>query len=327
MKGTDFPAMEILSCLEHLTTPLGPSVVTLGNFDGVHLGHRALFRALIKKARQLHYRSIVYTFEPHPLKFLAPEKAPLLLNTPQEKQRLIAASHVDLLIEAPFTQRLADMSPEQFVDEILIDRLQAQALVIGYDYAFGRGRRGDAAFLQDYGAQRGFSVDVLQPVGADGEPYSSTQVRQLLSQGDVSGVIELLGRNYNLEGRVVPGVQRGRELGFPTANLVTDKEQLPATGVYAVQVRYGLQEYAGVVNLGRRPTFGGGESTIEVHLLDFTGRLYDEKLRIYFVERLRGEEKFPSADHLAKAIAADVVRARQILNSAQIVQYREYLSL
>lgn len=319
--------MDIIRFLEQQTPPLGPSVVTLGNFDGVHLGHRALFRHLLKKARQLHCRSIVYTFDPHPLKFLAPEKAPLLLNTPAEKQRLIAASHVDLLIEASFTRQLAELSPEQFVDQVLIERLQVQALVIGYDYAFGRGRRGDAAFLQDYGAKKGFAVDVLQPVGADGVPYSSTRIRQLLADGDVSGVIALLGRNYNLEGRVVPGEQRGRELGFPTANLVTDKEQLPAPGVYAVKVRYEQQEYAGVVNLGRRPTFGAGEPTIEVHLLDFTGRLYDEKLRVYFVKRLRAEQKFASGQQLAEAIAADVLRARQLLHTAQIIQYREYLSL
>jgi len=318
--------MDIIRSIDQLSASLGPSVVTLGNFDGVHLGHRALFRHLLKKSRQLHCRSIVYTFDPHPLKFLAPEKAPLLLNTPEEKQRLIAASHVDLLIEAPFTRQLAELSPEQFVDQVLIECLQVQALVIGYDYAFGRGRRGDAAFLQAYGAEKGFTVDVLQPVGADGIPYSSTRIRQLIAAGDVSGVIALLGRNYNLEGRVVPGEQRGRELGFPTANLVTDKEQLPAPGVYAVKVRYGQQEYAGVVNLGRRPTFGDGEPTIEVHLLDFTGRLYDEKLRIYFVKRLRAEQKFSSARQLAEAIAADVLRARQILHTAQIIQYREYLS-
>ena len=319
--------MDILKSLDNLAAPIGPSVVTLGNFDGVHLGHRELFRHLLKKSSQLKCRSIVYTFDPHPLKFLAPDQAPLLLNTPEEKQRLIAASHVDLLVEAIFTRELADMSPEQFVDDVLLDRLQVKALVIGYDYAFGRGRRGDAAFLQKYAAGKGFSVDVLQPVGADGEPYSSTRVRRLLAAGDVSEVIELLGRNYNLEGRVVPGEQRGRELGFPTANLATTKEQLPAAGVYAVKVRYGQQEYSGVVNLGQRPTFGGGESTIEVHLLDFTGRLYDESLRIYFVERLRGEQKFSSASRLSDAIAADVVQARQILSSAQVVQYREYLSL
>ena len=318
--------MEILKSLENLATPLGPSVVTLGNFDGVHLGHRELFRHLVKTARQNGYRSIVYTFDPHPLKFLAPDKAPLLLNTPEEKQRLIGASHVDLLIEAPFNNTLAAMSPEQFVDEVLVAKLQTRALVIGYDYAFGKGRRGDAAFLRVHGPQKGFSVEVMQPVGADGEPYSSTRIRQLIAAGKVSEVVPLLGRHYNLEGQVVPGEQRGRVLGFPTANLVTTKEQLPLTGVYAVKVRHAEQDFNGVLNIGRRPTFGEGNSTIEVHLIDYTGRLYDETLRVYFVERLRDELKFSSPQELSAAISADVLRARQCLEQVQIIQYHEYLS-
>jgi len=260
------------------------------------------------------------------LKFLAPEKAPLLLNTPEEKQRLIAASHVDLLVEAPFTRTLASMSPEQFVGEVLVGKLQTKALVVGYDYAFGKSRQGNAAFLQSCGEKLGFSVEVLQPVGTDGQPYSSTRIRQMISAGQVDEVIALLGRHYNLEGRVVPGEQRGRELGFPTANLETEKEQLPMPGVYAVKVRFKQQEFNGVVNLGSRPTFGGGRSTIEVHLIDFTGRLYDESLRIYFVERLRDELKFSGCTELAEAISKDVLRARQCLENIQIIQYREYLS-
>lgn len=318
--------MDILTSLDDLDAPAGPSVVTLGNFDGVHLGHRELFRHLVKKARQFGCRSVVYTFNPHPLKFLAPEKAPLLLNTPEEKQRLIAASHIDLLVEAPFNRELASMPPMRFVDEVLVAKLQTRALVIGYDYAFGKGREGDAAFLQDCGAAKGFSVEVLQPVGAASEPYSSTRIRQMVAAGDVAEVVTLLGRHYNLEGHVVPGEQRGRELGFPTANLTTDKEQLPAPGVYAVKVRYKQQEFNGVLNLGRRPTFGEGHSTIEVHLLDYTGRLYNESLRIYFVERLRDERRFPGPRELTAAISADVLRARQILDNVQIVQYQEYLS-
>ena len=319
--------MEILKTLTDLTDIFGPSVVTLGNFDGVHLGHRELFRQLVKISRQLHCPSVVCTFNPHPLKFLAPEKAPPLLNTLNEKRRLIAASHIDYLIEIPFTDMFAAMSPEQFVDDILIAKLQIKALVVGYDYAFGRNRCGDATFLQTYGRKSGFSVDVLQPVGTDGLPYSSTRIRQMITAGDVMGVVSLLGRQYNLEGRVVPGEQRGRELGFPTANLETDKELLPANGVYVVKVRHKQQEYGGVINIGFRPTFGGSHSTIEVHLLDFTGQLYDENLRIYFLERLRGEEKFSSIDELTEAIACDVLKARQILQSVQVIQYQEYLSL
>lgn len=318
--------MEILTSFTPENSPVDPCVVTLGNFDGVHLGHRALFRRLLSKARQLQCRAAVYTFDPHPLKLLLPDRAPLMLNTQAEKRRLIAASHVDLLIEAPFTAELAAFSPEQFVDEILIAMLQVRGLVIGYDYAFGKNRRGDANFLQEYCSARGISVDILKPVGADGQPYSSTRIRQMLSAGQVAEAVSLLGRHYNLEGEVVAGKQRGRKLGFPTANLVTEKEQLPAPGVYAVKVRHNLQEYNGVVNLGKCPTFENGKSTIEVHLLDFSDELYGQKIRIYFVERLRGEKKFSGLQELTDAIAADVVRARQILNTRQVIQYQEYLS-
>jgi len=319
--------MDILTNCGELPGGFTSSVVTLGNFDGVHLGHRELFRSLVKTARQLNCPSIVYTFHPHPLKFLVPDKAPLLLNTPQEKQRLIAASHVDYLIESPFTTQFSTMSPEQFIDHILVEKLRVKALVVGYDYAFGSGRRGNVDFLRACGKEKGFSVDVLQPVGDDGLPYSSTRIRKMVAMGDVAGVVRLLGRQYNLEGVVVPGDQRGRELGFPTANLETEKEQLPAPGVYAVKVRHNLQEYGGVVNIGKRPTFDGELSTIEVYLLDYTGQLYGQKLRVYFVERLREEKKFVSINDLVHAIEMDVVRARQILQSVQIVQYREYLSL
>jgi len=318
--------MDILTTSSPLATGLGPCVVTLGNFDGVHLGHRALFRQLSQRAKQFQCKSAVYTFDPHPLKLLCPENAPLLLNTPAEKRRLIEASHIDLLIEAPFTKQFAALSPEQFVDDVLVRLLQARALVIGYDYAFGKNRTGSAQFLQGYCTKKGIVVDVLKPVGADGEPYSSTRIRQMLATGRVAEVVSLLGRHYNLEGEVVPGQQRGRKIGFPTANLETEKEQLPAPGVYAIKVRHNLQEYNGVVNLGKRPTFGNGRSTIEVHLLDFSGDLYGEKMRIYFVERLREEKKFTGPEQLTAAIRADILKARQILGARQIIQYQEYLS-
>ena len=318
--------MDILTELSASDLSIGPSIVSLGNFDGVHLGHRALFRRLINVARERQCVSVAYTFNPHPLKLLAPEKAPLLLNTVHEKRRLIEASHIDTLVEAPFTKELAAMTPEQFVDRILIEKLKAQGLVIGYDYAFGKNRCGDAEFLKRYCVEKGVSVEVLQPVGNDGLPYSSTRIRQLLQAGDVASAVSLLGRHYNLEGVVVSGKKRGRKIGFPTANLETEKEQLPAPGVYAVKVRYNLQEYNGVVNLGSCPTFENGKSTIEVHLLDFSGDLYGQAIRIYFAERLRGERKFSGLEELSAAIRADIVSARQILGSQQIIQYQEYLS-
>lgn len=319
--------MKILTTVNDLPPDFGPSVVTLGNFDGVHMGHRELFRYLVRTARQFNYSSVVYTFDPHPLKLIAPERAPLLLNTAEEKQRLIAASHVDILIEEPFNASFAAMSPEAFVDDILISKLNAKELVVGYDYAFGKNRCGDTGFLKKIGESRGFHVNVLQPVGADGLPYSSTRIRNLIAEGRVAEVVALLGRHYNLEGRVVPGFQRGRKMGFPTANLETDKELLPAPGVYAVKVRFDQQEYSAVANLGNRPTFSDGLSTIEVHLLDFSGDLYGQRMRMYFVERLRDEKKFADLGTLSKAIADDVLCARQILQETRIIQYQEYLSL
>lgn len=280
-----------------------------------------------KLQEKKNWTSVVCTFSPHPLKFLAPDRAPSLLNTLDEKRRLIAASHVDYLLEIPFTDQFSKMSPEHFVDDVLIAKLHVKALIVGYDYAFGKKRRGDALFLKEYCTRKGVEVYVMQPVGADGQPFSSTRIRNMISAGDVGSVVGLLGRQYNLEGVVVPGDQRGRKMGFPTANLKTEKDLLPAAGVYVVKVRHGLQEYGGVVNLGMRPTFGGKRPTIEVHLLDFTGDLYGEKVRIYFLERLRGEVKFANADELSEAIAADILTARQVLQTAQVIQYQEYLSL
>ena len=319
--------MHIVKLISSLPQPLVSSVVTLGNFDGVHLGHRELFRHLVKASHQLNCPSVVYTFTPHPLKILAPEMAPLLLNTPQEKQRLIAASHVDYLIESPFTAEFATMSPEQFVFDVLVEKLKVKTLVVGYDYAFGKGRCGDTKFLKTSGEKYGFKVEVLQPVGDDGVPYSSTRIRTMVAAGAVGDVVRLLGRQYNLEGEVVHGDQRGRKLGFPTANLQTDKELLPLAGVYAVKVRRGEEEYAGVVNIGVRPTFNGKKTSIEVYLLDYSGQLYGDNLRIYFAERLRGEQKFSSVSSLVSAIKGDINRARKVLSSVQIVQYREYLAL
>jgi len=318
--------MKILDSFAALPKNFGPCVLTLGNFDGVHLGHRELFRRLNQLSKEQRCSSVVCTFNPHPLKFLCPDKAPPLINTIEEKRRLIASSKVDYLLEIPFTHEFSSIAPEHFVDDILLGKLQVRSLVVGYDYAFGKGRSGNADFLQSYGASRGLSVEVLQPVGADGQPYSSTRVRNYISAGQVADVISLLGRQYTFEGKVVPGDKRGREIGFPTANIKTDKELLPAIGVYAVKVRYKSHIYNGVVSIGFRPTFSGNFPTIEVYLMDFEGDLYGQSLRLYFVERLRDELKFTAVDALIEAITNDVIRAREILKAARVIEYREYLS-
>lgn len=317
--------MRIVRDFHELTTPPPHAVVTIGNFDGVHLGHREIFRRVVARARSVQGTAVVLTFVPHPLKLLAPERAPRLINTDAEKARLIAASCIDLLVSVPFTHDLAACSAEDFVRDYLVSRLGVRHLIVGYDYAFGRGREGDGAFLRRQGEQYGFTVEILAPIVGKSEVFSSTRVRELLLQGEMEEVVGLLGRHFTLEGRVGRGAGRGRSLGFPTANLQTEKEILPRPGVYAVKVKRGEMIYDGVLNIGSNPTFGGHGMTVEVHLLDFSGDLYEEQLRLYFVRRLRDEERFASVPALCAAIAADIAAARQLLATTRIIEYREYL--
>ena len=317
--------MQVVKGLENFVISSPGAVATIGNFDGVHLGHREIFRRVVSEARNRNCSSMVVTFVPHPMKVLAPEKAPRLLNTYAEKERLIAASCVDSLVEIPFDSRVAEMLPAEFVQKILVEKLHIAHLVVGYDYSFGRDRSGDANFLTAIGKKQGFTVETVGPVLRDAEISSSTLIRKLLSAGDVSAVVGPLGRNFTLEGRVVKGVGRGKGLGFPTANILTDKEILPRPGVYAVKVRFRDEMYDAVMNIGFNPTFGSERISLEVHLLDFSADLYDETLRVYFVERLRDEKVFESVGQLVKAIAADIESARDILQRNKVVVYSEYL--
>jgi riboflavin kinase/FMN adenylyltransferase len=318
--------MQIVRDFAELRTPLANAVVTIGNFDGVHLGHREIFRRVVRSAHELGGTSVVMTFVPHPLKVLAPERAPRLINTDAEKERLIAASCVDVLICAPFTRELAGYSAERFVRELLVERIGTRHLIIGYDYAFGRGREGDGVFLRRQGERLGFTVEVLEPIRREAEVYSSSRIRSMLVQGEVEEAVALLGRHFSLEGTVVHGAGRGRQLGFPTANLCTAKEILPKLGVYAVKVKRGETLLDGVLNIGSNPTFGDQSNTsIEVHLFDFAGEIYDETLRVYFLARLRDERRFPSVTELQRAIADDIGRARTLLAAARVIEFREYL--
>ena len=317
--------MIIIHDLQELTEIPPGAVATIGNFDGVHLGHRAIFRRVVARARQVQGTATVITFTPHPLKLLAPERAPLLINTYAERERLIAASCIDLLVCLPFTPALAALPATTFVTDILVGKLGLKHLIVGYDYAFGRDRQGNALFLQECGARYGFTVEVLPPITHQQEVYSSTRIRQLLQEGKVEAAAALLGRHFTLEGEVIHGAGRGQHLGFPTANLRTAKEILPREGVYAVKVRYGTTLFDGVANIGKNPTFGENELTVEVHLLDLKQNLYGETLRLYFLHRLRNEERFASAADLCAAIQADIRQARQFLGQSRVIEYREYL--
>lgn len=317
--------MQVVKGLENLAEAPRKTVLTIGNFDGVHLGHREVFRRVIDRARKLCATSGVVTFEPHPLRFLAPDKAPLRLNTPEEKIRLLEASCIDLLVVLNFDQALAEMSAEDFVKDVLVGQLNVHYLIVGYDYAFGHNRHGDTDSLAAMSQKYGFTLEVLEPVRSEQQTHSSTSIRQLLQEGRVEEVVKILGRNFTLDGVVVHGEGRGRKLGFPTANLITEKEILPRDGVYAVKVKWQDHYYDGVINIGSRPTFTTSEPTLEIHLIDFKSDLYGERLRIYFVGRLRDEMKFPSVEALQDAVIHDIKRARALFSNSQVVEYREYL--
>ncbi|MFZ3208918.1 MAG: bifunctional riboflavin kinase/FAD synthetase [Geobacteraceae bacterium] len=318
--------MIIIRDLNEITGKLPGAVVTIGNFDGVHLGHREIFRRVRRTAQETGGVSVVVTFEPHPLKVLPSGKKLRLINTYAEKELLIEASGIDYLVAIPFNKDFAAISAEQFIRDILVVRIGARRVIIGYDYAFGRNREGNVDLLRRIGAEMGFVVEVMEPIGIDGAIYSSSAIRRMIEAGNVREVVALLGRHFSIGGTVVHGHHRGKGLGFPTANLETDKELIPGFGVYAVKVRIDEQIYDGACNIGDNPTFGDDKRVIEVFIFDFTGEIYGREVRLYFMERLRGEEKFPDAALLQQAIAADVARCREILRDVAIIEYREYLN-
>lgn len=294
--------------------PGAGAAVTVGNFDGVHRGHQALVRLAVARAREAGERAVVLTFEPHPARVLDPERAPAALNTPAQKEELLAALGVDRLAVLPFDPAVAALAPEAFAREILAEALGARHVVIGESFRFGRRREGDAEGLRALGETLGFAVSALPPVLGRGGPVSSSRVREELARGDVAAARELLGRPYFVDAGVVRGDGRGRTIGVPTANLDPENEVLPARGVYAGRVRVpGAGFRPAVVNLGERPTFGGGRATVEAHLLDFEGDLYGARVRLELHARLRDEERFAGPDALVARIREDAARARALL--------------
>jgi riboflavin kinase / FMN adenylyltransferase len=303
--------------LDSLPGPAAASsaAVTLGNFDGVHLGHQALVAEVVGWARAAPGAAVVLTFDPHPARILSPRQAKSALMTLDQKAEVLASLGVDRLAVLPFTEPLARMPAEEFARFVLREALSAARVVVGPDFRFGRGRAGDVAALTGFGAALGFEVKSLAPLLADGAPISSSRIRDLLAGGDVAKARDLLGRPFYVDGVVVRGDGRGRKLGFPTANLTVRNETLPRLGVYACRVRWegGPSPWPAVANLGQRPTFGGGGLVLEAHLLDFEGDLYDRTGRVEFVERLRAERTFAGPGALLEQIRADVEAARRVL--------------
>ena len=293
------------------------TVVTVGTFDGVHRGHWAVLQEIRRRAQATGRRSVLVTFDPHPLRIVRPEHAPLLLTTPVEKKEILAESGLDYAVFISFTETLSRYEPRRFVEEILVQRLGVEELVIGYDHGFGRDRSGDAETLRAIGAEMGFAVDVVPPVETDGEPVSSSRIRRVVDEGRMEEARACLGRPYSVRGVVVGGEGRGRRLGFPTANLqvVQADKLIPPPGIYAVRggLRSGI--HAGALHLGPRPTFRGSPPTVELHLLDFDEDLYGEEVRVDFVARLREVRPFDSAAALVEQMREDVEEARGILEA------------
>lgn len=312
--------MRVVRHLAHLGAPLPRAVLTLGNFDGVHLGHQAIVRRAVARARALEGAAVVLTFEPHPLTVLAPERAPGIIQPVRDRLALLRDLGVDVTVVQRFTRAFAALEPEAFVRGFLLRHLTLVHAVVGYNVNFGRDRAGTGETLRTLGARLGFGVDVVGPVMVGEEQASSTRLRAFLAGGDMRAARRLLGRPYGLRGRVVAGDRRGRTLGFPTANLkLPPGLLLPPDGVYAVWVVLDERPRAGVLNVGMRPTFGERRRTVEAHLLDFAGDLYGRWLTVQLIERLRGETTFAGREALRDAIAADVARARRVLAADGLV--------
>lgn len=294
------------------------TVVTVGAFDGIHLGHRALIAATIDRARQLRIPAVVLTFSTHPTVVLRPDRTPALLTTPDERLEAIAPLGIDRLVLMPFTRAVADLSAREFVARVLVEHLEIAHLVIGHDHALGRDRIGDAQELRRLGDECGFGVTVVQAVTADGGPVSSTRIRQALAAGNAGAAERLLGRPYWITGEVVRGEGRGRALGVPTANLdVPPGKLLPAAGIYAVRAWGGgwPGPRGGVFHLGPRPVFGDERRSLEAHVFDHHGDLYGRRLRIELITRLRDVTGFRSVADLVDAMHGDIDEARVVLAS------------
>jgi len=296
-------------------SPKKDMLLTIGVFDGVHLGHKYLLSQLNELARGQNLLSGVVTFHQHPQEVLSPQtKLPCLTDLVQ-RTNLLKNEGIDAIITLSFTPELAQLSPRQFLS-LLKKYLRMRGMVIGPDFALGQNREGEAIALQALGQEMNFNVTVVPPIVVNGEVVSSTAIRNALAEGDMKRIGNLIGRPFSLYGRVITGASRGLELGFPTANLDVNSEQaLPADGVYAAQTYIDEEAYQSMTNIGKRPTFGNSKRIIEVHILDYHSNLYGRELRIDIIDRIRGEKQFDTADELKKQIAEDIKQGRAILNS------------
>ena len=298
-------------------SPNKNTVLTLGTFDGVHLGHRKIINEVVKKAALLEGRSFLITFYPHPRKIISRANNIELLSTPSEKIKMAESLGIENMLIVKFTKEFSQLAPDKFIEKYIVDGIGAKEVVIGYDHHFGKGRGGDINSLKKKGKDSGFKVTVIPAFDIDGVTVSSTKIRNAISEGDINLANKYLGRFYSFSGKVILGDKRGRELGFPTANLEVENTDklLPAIGIYVVEIIVKEKKHFGLLSVGKRPTFySSGDIVPEVYIYDFDENIYDEYVTVNIVERIRGEEKFSSADELIKQMNNDKKIGIEILN-------------
>jgi riboflavin kinase/FMN adenylyltransferase len=310
--------MEVFRDIEDFHRPELKTVVTMGNFDGIHLGHQALVANAAAEAKQWRTKSVVFTFEPHPLKLLTPERAPRMIVNHQDKIEMLQALGVDAIIVQTFDRRFASIEAEDFVRRYLLECLNLSKIWLGRDLRFGRARQGDAEDLIRWGSELGFGVGIVEPILVQGKRISSSRIRQLIEQGRVDEVRPMLGRYHFISGMVVSGHRRGRNMGFPTANLAATTELLPQDGIYATILELQNHHWLSVSSVGHNPTFEKGSRTVEAHILDFTQDIYGEPVKLSFVQRIREERKFAQIEDLVTQMHEDVQAARAIFDQSNL---------
>jgi len=309
--------MQVIFNLHEIEKPLRDPVLTIGNFDGVHKGHLALFDKVKERAKAIGGQSVVMTFEPHPLKIMRPADGPRLITHTGQKLELIESAGIDIIVCVSFDREFAAIPARDFVKEILVQKIGIKEIVVGYDYTFGHNREGDINLLREMGEELGFIVHLVGPIQIEDSLVSSTSIRRLVQEGRLDKAKVLLGRDFEVQGIVVKGQNRGaRLLGFPTANLNPHGELLPKRGVYAVRLFIDDAFYNGVTNVGYNPTFGDTGLTVETHVLDYSGDLLGRTIKVRFIKRLRDEKAFKTLEELSEQIAQDIIEAREALREA-----------
>lgn len=315
--------MIIVRGLENLKEKYEGVVLTIGNFDGVHIGHQKILRNVSEGAQAIGGTAMAVTFDPHPAKIVTPEKGVRVLTSFQEKVRLMESHGIEVILCIHFDKEFAAIRPDEFVQEVIVDRIGAREVIVGHNYSFGKGKKGTTGLLRSRSRKYGFIFRVIRSARLFGDVVSSSRIRSLLGRGRVCEASWLLGRPYMMEGTVIKGTGRGgRLLSIPTANISTLNELVPKEGVYAAKVELEGKILDGAVNLGKNPTFGENRVSYEIHILDFSENILNKKLRVHFIDRIRDERAFPDVSMLREQIKRDIKRAREILKTKKYPKLR-----